>query len=89
MTSNTDFGSPMGEYTPPICNTMNPHDSVDFAHGLRPREYHIQGCDADSKIIFRDVNIIDSTGKEPFKGDVYIEGEPPRLRIKFGNEFEA
>ena len=39
-------------------------------------------CNIHSKILFRDVNIIDSTGRDPFKGDVYIEGE----RIKYVGE---
>jgi Imidazolonepropionase and related amidohydrolases len=33
----------------------------------------------DSKIAFLDVDILDSTGRMPFRGDVYIEGE----RIKY------
>lgn len=70
----------MGDCTPSICNMMNPHDFVEFAHGLKPREYHMKGCDASSKILFRDVNILDSTGREPFRGDVYIEGELPQVK---------
>lgn len=60
---------------------MNPHDHVEFAHELKPREYHIKGYDARSKILFRDVNIIESTGRGSFKGDVYIQGQQPRLRV--------
>jgi predicted amidohydrolase YtcJ len=33
------------------------------------------GTDSDSKILFLDVNILDSTGADPYRGDVYIEGE--------------
>ena len=33
------------------------------------------GTRSDSKILFLDVNILDSTGAEPYSGDVYIEGE--------------
>lgn len=59
---------------------MYPHDFVDFAHGLKPRGYHLKGCDKRSKTLFRNVSIIDSTGREPFQGDVYIEGGLPRLK---------
>ncbi len=54
---------------------MYPHDFVRFEPSLKPKDYQIKGTDANSKILFRDVNIIDSTGREPFTGDVYIEGE--------------
>lgn len=33
------------------------------------------GTHPDSKILFLDVNILDSTGREPYMGDVLIEGE--------------
>jgi hypothetical protein len=55
-------------------DTMNPHEQVHFDPSLKPKSYHIKGTDPDSKILFRDVKIIDSTGADPFKGDVYIEG---------------
>jgi hypothetical protein len=41
---------------------------------LQPKEYTIFGTHADSKILFSDVNILDSTGREPYRGDVLIEG---------------
>lgn len=55
-------------------DTMNPHDSVHFDESLKPKNYQMKGTDPNSKVLFRDVNIIDSTGADPFKGDVYIEG---------------
>ena len=55
-------------------DTMNPHDHVHFDPSLQPKKYHIKGTDPDSKVLFRDVNILDSTGRDPFRGDVYIEG---------------
>ncbi|KAK0324000.1 hypothetical protein LTR82_005121 [Friedmanniomyces endolithicus] len=61
---------------------MYPHDYVRFDPSLKPKDYQIKGTDVYSKILFRDVYIIDSTGREPFKGDVYIEGE----RIKHVGE---
>lgn len=63
-------------------DTMNPHDYVHFDASLKPKSYHIKGTDANSKVLFRDVNIIDSTGRDPFRGDVYIEAE----RIKYVGE---
>ncbi|KAJ4388561.1 hypothetical protein N0V93_006019 [Gnomoniopsis smithogilvyi] len=58
---------------------MNPHDLVQFDPSLKPRDYHIKSHEQNSKILFRDVNIIDSTGKDPFRGDVYIEVIKPIL----------
>lgn len=42
---------------------------------LQPKEYSIAGTPSDSKILFTDVQILDSTGKEPYRGDVLIEGQ--------------
>lgn len=56
-------------------DTMNSHGSVHFDSKLQPKDYHIKGTNPDSKILFRDVQIIDSTGLAPFRGDAYIEGE--------------
>lgn len=58
-------------------DTLRPHDSVHFDPSLKPKNYTIKGTDPNSKVLFRDVNILDCTGAEPFKGDVYIEGTPP------------
>lgn len=60
-------------------DTMNPHDLVQFDKSLTPKKYEIKGTDPNSKVLFLDVNIIDSTGADPFHGDVFIEGE----RIKW------
>lgn len=56
-------------------DTMSPHDNVHFDPSLKPKSYEMKGTDPKSKVLFRDVNILDSTGRDPFKGDVYIEGE--------------
>ena len=53
---------------------MNPHEMVNFDPSLKPKDYQIKGTDPGSKVLFVDVNLIDSTGADPFKGDVYIEG---------------
>ncbi|KAJ3457777.1 hypothetical protein MRS44_014918 [Fusarium solani] len=42
---------------------------------LQPKEYHIDGTHQRSKILFTNVKILDSTGREPYTGDVLIEGE--------------
>jgi hypothetical protein len=60
-----------------------PHDAVHFHPSLTPKKYSIEGTDRDSKILFRDVTILDSTGRQPYKGHVYIEGmhhSPPICR---------
>jgi len=56
-------------------NTLTPHDDVHFDAKLKPKSYQIKGTKSDSKVLFVDVNILDSTGKDPYHGDVYIEGE--------------
>ncbi|RSM03745.1 hypothetical protein CDV31_010364 [Fusarium ambrosium] len=40
---------------------------------LQPKEYHIDGTHQRSKILFTNVNLLDSTGREPYTGDVLIE----------------
>ncbi|KAL2670545.1 hypothetical protein Neosp_014333 [[Neocosmospora] mangrovei] len=42
---------------------------------LQPKEYHVDGTHQRSKILFTNVKILDSTGREPYVGDVLIEGE--------------
>ena len=43
---------------------------------LSSRPYsHETGTSPDSKILFLNVRILDSTGREPYIGDVYIQGE--------------
>jgi hypothetical protein len=41
---------------------------------LQPKEYNIEGTHQGSKILFKNVNILESTGREPYRGDVLIEG---------------
>jgi hypothetical protein len=49
-------------------------DAVQFDSSLTPKEYKIAGTKPGSKILITDVNILDSTGREPYRGDVLIEG---------------
>ncbi|KAL9106631.1 MAG: hypothetical protein Q9227_008351 [Pyrenula ochraceoflavens] len=51
------------------------YDEVQFDHKLKPKAYHMEGTRPDSKVLFLDVNILDSTSAEPYRGDVLIEGE--------------
>jgi hypothetical protein len=50
-------------------------DALRFDPSLQPPKYEILGTHPESKILITDINIIDSTGKEPYHGDVFIEGE--------------
>ena len=59
----------------PSKRKLNAHDDVHFDPKLQPKRYTIAGTRPDSKILFVDVNILDSTGADPYPGDVYIEGE--------------
>ncbi|KAJ8060597.1 hypothetical protein OCU04_010908 [Sclerotinia nivalis] len=56
-----------------------PIDSLNFHPSLLPAPYSILGTPFTSKILFLNVNILDSTGRDPYPGDVLIEGE----RIRF------
>lgn len=53
---------------------IDPINSLNFPSHLQPERYEIQGTHPESKILFTDVNILDSTGREPYHGDVLIEG---------------
>ncbi|KAE8446434.1 hypothetical protein EG329_012039 [Mollisiaceae sp. DMI_Dod_QoI] len=50
-------------------------DAIKFDPSLQPKNYSILGTHPDSRILFLDVNILDSTGRDPYRGDVLIEGE--------------
>ncbi|CAK1358956.1 unnamed protein product [Cercospora beticola] len=50
-------------------------DQIKFDPSLQPKQYEMFGTHPDSKILFTDVNILDSSGAEPYRGDVLIEGE--------------
>ena len=56
-------------------DTMNPHDHVRFDPSLEPKRYQMKGTDPNSKVLFQDVKIVDSTGRDPFRGNVYIAGK--------------
>ncbi|TVY13771.1 hypothetical protein LARI1_G007932, partial [Lachnellula arida] len=50
-------------------------NDIKFDDSLQPTTYNILGTHPDSKILFEDVSILDSTGRDPYPGDVLIEGE--------------
>jgi len=50
---------------------------------LQPKNYEIAGTHPDSRILFRDVRILDSTGREPYPGDVLIKGSFALLTLSF------
>jgi hypothetical protein len=50
-------------------------NSLNFASNLQPKSYEMLGTHQDSKVLFLDVNILDSTGRDPYRGDVLVEGE--------------
>ena len=66
------------QYTGPPRNVES-INAVQFDKSLQPKKYEIKGTSPDSKILLTDVNILDSTGKEPYRGDVFIEGMYPLL----------
>ncbi|KAF7957675.1 hypothetical protein EAE96_003248 [Botrytis aclada] len=50
-------------------------NNIQFDSSLQPRNYEVLGTHPASKLLFLDVNILDSTGRDPYRGDVLIEGE--------------
>lgn len=50
-------------------------DEVNFDASLQPKHYDIFGTHTEAKILFLDVKILDSTSREPYRGDVLIEGK--------------
>ncbi|KAF2169452.1 hypothetical protein M409DRAFT_36169 [Zasmidium cellare ATCC 36951] len=52
-----------------------PHESINWDPSLQPKAHHIAGASPDAQTLFRDVQILDSTGRPPYRGDVHIRGE--------------
>ncbi|EON63745.1 hypothetical protein W97_02973 [Coniosporium apollinis CBS 100218] len=70
----TNVDSPVPPHVGPPRN-IAAIDALKFDPSLQPKQYNILGTHPESKILFADVSIFDSTGREPFRGDVLIEGE--------------
>ncbi|KAF5872552.1 putative isoaspartyl dipeptidase protein [Botrytis fragariae] len=68
--------SPPSSITP---RNMDPIASLNFHFSLLPIPYSILGTSPTSKLLFLNITILDSTGRDPFPGDVLICGE----RISF------
>lgn len=50
-------------------------NAIQFDKALQPKQYELLGTHPESKILFTNVKILDSTGREPYSGDVLIEGQ--------------
>jgi hypothetical protein len=50
-------------------------NEIKFAKNLQPKEHSLLGTHPESRILFKNVTILDSTGKDPYPGDVLITGE--------------
>jgi hypothetical protein len=72
-TSNTDGKPKLAKSSPP--RNVEWIEQVSWDSSLQPKNYEIQGTHPNSKILFLNVNILDSTGREPYLGDVLIEGQ--------------
>lgn len=57
-------------------------DAIKLDEKLKPNGYEIHGAHSEAKTLILDAQILDSTGKEPYRGDVLIEGEWPSLRSR-------
>ncbi|KAJ5713572.1 uncharacterized protein N7483_010753 [Penicillium malachiteum] len=48
---------------------------IDLDSKLQPVKYEIAGTNKSSKVLVLDVEILEATGREPYRGDVLIVGE--------------
>lgn len=67
-------GSHNGNHASPS-RKVSRFDGICFDPRLRPRPYQISGAASNSRVLLLDVTILDSTGREPYTGNVLIEGE--------------
>lgn len=51
-------------------------NALDFDESLLPKHYQILGTHPESKMLFLDFNILDSTGQAPYRGDALVQGSP-------------
>lgn len=49
-------------------------NNLKFDEKLQPKQYSIAGTHPASKVLITDVEIIEATGKSPYRGDVLIVG---------------
>ncbi|CAI7606096.1 hypothetical protein N7533_012396 [Penicillium manginii] len=50
-------------------------DQLDFNSDLQPVNYEIAGTPASSRVLILDVEILEATGREPYRGDVLVVGQ--------------
>lgn len=82
MPTSSHVSWPQGRYTAwvPTKNSQSVPRNVAYIDNLKldpklqPRDYHIHGSKKGSKILFMEVQILESTGRQPYPGDVLIEG---------------
>lgn len=68
------FQATAGEHYQGPPRNVKPIQEYKVKPELLPPNYNIKGTDLASKILFVNVNIIESSGREPYKGSVYIQG---------------
>lgn len=52
-------------------------ENLKLDPNLQPARYEIAGTNPQSRILITDAKILDSTGREPYRGDVLIQGSFP------------
>lgn len=67
---------------------VEPISHINWDKSLQPRKYSIFGTHTESKILFLNVNILDSSGREPYIGDVLVEG-PCVTKYLWASDFWA
>jgi hypothetical protein len=50
-------------------------EHLSFDPDLQPKHCEISGTDLTSRILILDVDILEATGREPYRGDVLITGK--------------
>lgn len=56
-------------------------DQLAFDPSLQPVNYEISGTDPTAKVLILDVDILEATGREPYRGDVLITGRSHDLNF--------
>ncbi|EHK44921.1 hypothetical protein TRIATDRAFT_264804 [Trichoderma atroviride IMI 206040] len=82
------FQSTPGEHYQGPPRNVKPIQEYKVKPELLPPSYEIKGTDLASNILFVNVNITESSGREPYKGSVYIQGERIVLVGPIPNEIE-
>ncbi|KAJ5611213.1 hypothetical protein N7510_007932 [Penicillium lagena] len=67
-------GYPFDKYDGPPRNVAY-IEQVHFDPSLQPKHYEIAGTNPNSTVLILDVEIIEATGREPYRGDVLIIGQ--------------